>query len=214
MNINGEPVKIPYQDKEDNYVYPGANLNGCALLGTYENETLSISVNSKNIETDELIIGLMDTEKLDTLCKSLEEAPHAFDVNAGGYELSLKVNDPKGRYVFLPIEYNKNWRAEINGSKAEITPVLGGAFTAIKLGNEDAEIKLKYVPYSFWICVVISAVGLIMFAVLMLLRKKGMDICNVKAFNTVAYVCFWAAAIGVLIVIFAAPVIGNIISLF
>ena len=205
---------MPYEDKEDNNVYPGANLNGCALLGTYDNETLSISVNSKNIETDELIIGVMDIEKLAALCKSLEEAPHAFDVSAGGYELSLKVNDPGGKYVFLPIEYNKNWRAEINGSKAEITPVLGGAFTAIKLGNEDAEIKLKYVPYSFWICVLISAVGFIMFAVLMLLRKKGMDICNVKAFNAVAYVCFWAASIGVLIVIFAAPVIGNIISLF
>lgn len=214
ININGEPAKLPYDKKADDNVYPRSDMNGCALLGTFEDETLQFSVNSSNIHTNKLLIGVMDIAKLDKLCRSLTEVSHAYDVSAGGYELSLKVDDPQGRYVFLPIEYNKNWRVEINGSKAELTPVLGGAFSAVKLGSEDAEIKMKYTPYSFWVFVVVSAAGLVLFAVIMLLRKKGMDICGVKAFNGFAYICFNIAALGILVLIFAAPVIGNILSLF
>lgn len=213
LNVNGEPASLPYENEDDN-VYPRSNLTGCAFLGIFSGEKVSISVNSKNKHTDKLLIGVMDLEKLDKLCKSASEAHHAYDVEAGGYKLSLKVDDPQGRYVFLPIEYNKNWRAEVNGTKTEITPVLGGAFTAIKLGSEDAEIKMRFVPYSFWISVVISIAGLILFAVVMLLRKKGMDICGVKAFNGFAYVCFYAVSIGALIILCAAPILGNILSLF
>lgn len=185
-------------------------------FGTFKDETVNLHF---NISTDssfmikDLYIGILNLDKLREICDRYAVGDHAYDVKAEGTELTMKVDDPDGRWLFLPIEYNSKWKATINGSSAEVTPVMGGAFVGIKLGSEDADITLKYVPSFQYLSLIILFTGIMLLAVLVYMDKKGHRLSDVKVFSAIASVTFTAVAYGLLIYMFAAPVLGNIISL-
>jgi uncharacterized membrane protein YfhO len=214
FKINGEDVILPYKSLDDNNVYPAPRDNGIIYLGSFDNEKIKLSIASNNKDTNKLCFGVMSIPKLEKLCSYYNAGSHAYDVAASGSSLSIKVDDPQGRYVFIPVEYSKNWTAKVNGSKAEIIPTLNGSFMAIKLGNEDAEIEMKFVPYDNIRCLFISLLGMALFIVLIFTKKKGHDIANIKALNSVALVCFAAVAVIALIVVYAIPSAGYFIELF
>ena len=183
-------------------------------IGTFCDETVQITMLTKNAEIDKLFIGVLDLDKFKAMCDKYAEGSHATDVKAEGTELTMKVDDPNGRWLFLPIEYSKNWKATINGESAEVVPVMDGTFVGLKLGNEDADIKLKFVPELQYKCLLITAGGILLLAFVQFMRKKGHYIADTKVFSNAAGVIFPLAAAGILIVFYAAPVIGNIISIF
>ena len=213
ININGEPYYIPCYGKVELNRYPQKNTNGSVLLGTYKNETIRISAVSTDADVSDVYFGVMDLKKLEKLCDSLENVS-AYDVSAHDYDLDMKVDSPNGRYVFIPIEYDKDWKAEINGSSAELTPVMNGAFMALELGNDDADIHLHYTPVMFYKCGVISFAGLILFALLIFALKKGHDPANVKAVSRTAGVLFAVIGIGVLVVLIVIPAAAYPVSFF
>lgn len=212
--VNGEKVYFPYRTLDDNTVYPGPKDNGIIYIGSFDNEKIKLSVAAKDDDTSKLCFGVMSIPKLEKLCSSYSDGAHAYDVEASGTSLSMKVDDPQGRTLFLPLEYNKNWRVKVNGSKADVTPVLNGSFMAIKLGSENAEIEMDYIPYDNIHYLFITLAALAAFAVLMVLRKKKHDPAETKGLQMTALVCFTAVAAAALIVVYAAPSVGYFITLF
>ncbi len=77
---------------------------------------------------------------------------------------------------YTSIAFDKGWKAYVDGSEVEITPV-GDALVAFKLSQGTHEIKLTYCPKGFGLGVTITLVSLLAFAALILLSKK------VKAFK-------------------------------
>jgi len=183
-------------------------------LGKFRDETVKLSLITNTDEIEDLYIGILDLDKLGELCDKYNAGDHAYDVEAEGTELTLKVDYPDGRWLFLPIEYNDKWKATINGSSAEITPVMDGAFIGIKLGSEDADIKLKFVPEMQYRCIFITIAGILLLIAVVFMDKKGHRLSDVKFLNGTAIVLFSAAAVGLLIVLYAAPIVGNIVSFF
>lgn len=214
INVNGEPAPIPYGDDIENNTFPRADENGTAYIGEYGPGKIRISIISTIEASEVFYVGFMSIDKLEKLCGMYEENAHAHDVKAEGYELSMKIDDPQGRYVFIPVEYSSNWRAEVNGKKADVISVMGGMFMAVKLGSEDAELSMKFVPASHFIGLIISAAGIIMFVLVMLLRRKGHDPAKNKFFGNAAYICFTAAACGLIFLLCIAPTVGFILSFF
>lgn len=213
VNVNGQPHYIPYFGDDDKNRYPQKNNTGIVSLGVYDNETVRISAISTNDDPSKIYFGVMDIDKLDALCKAYSDKS-AYDVNAGGSELTMKVDDPQGRYVFLPMQYDKNWKAEINGSDAELIPVMNGAFMALKLGDEDADIRLYFSPRILYVCLAVTVIGLALLAALIIARKKGHDPTNIRAVSTAAGIIFALIAAAALLVLFAIPAIAFPVSFF
>jgi uncharacterized membrane protein YfhO len=213
ININGKAAPMAPANRLNFNAYPISDSNNIVSLGTYENTTLQLDFESSTSDASILDIGLMDHEKLENFCRMFSSNA-AHDVSAKGSKLSMKVSDPENSYIFLPIEYDKEWKVKINGKKAETIPVLEGAFMAIKLGSEDAEISMKFVPVKFYTGLLIGAVGLFMLAVITVMKRKKHDLARMKFFNTTALICFDIAAIAVIAIIYVIPVVGNIESFF
>ncbi|MBR4626487.1 MAG: YfhO family protein [Ruminococcus sp.] len=214
ININGKPACIPYGSELKNNTFPRADENGTVYIGDSDSGKVTISVISSTEASESFYIGALSTEKLGRLCDIYKDGSHAENVKAEGYKLTMNVPDPQGRYVFIPVEYNSNWRAEVNGKKTDVISVMNGAFMAVKLGSEDADITLKFVPVTHFISLVISIVGLVMLVLILLLIRKGHDPAKAKTFGTAAYICFSAAAAGLLLLLCIAPTIGYIVSFF
>lgn len=214
FNINGENVLFPYGSDLKNDTFPRQDECGTTIVSDIDAGKVTLSVVSHFEASDTFYIGLMSIDKLSKLCSMYEEGSHAYDVKAEGYELSMKIDDPQGRYVFIPVEYNSNWKAEVNGKKADVISVMDGAFMAVKLGSENAELKMKFVPVIHFISLTISLAGIIMLVLIMLLCRKGHDPAKNKFFGNAAYICFTAAACGLLLLLCIAPTAGFIISSF
>ena len=214
FKLNGEDVIFPYLTLDDNTVYPGPKDCGIVLLGSADKGKIRLSLASNIKDTSELVIGIMSIPKLEKLCSYYSEGAHAYDVSAKGSTLTMKVDDPQGRYIFIPVEYSKNWSVKVNGKKAEVKPSLNNAFMAIKLGDEDADIEMKFIPYDNIRSLFITVAGIAVFVLLMVLRKKKHDPAETKGLQMTALVCFAIVSTAALIAVYAIPSIGYFISLF
>ncbi len=214
INVNGEPAYLPYGDDVENNTFPRVNESGTAFVGDFDAGTVTVSIISETEASDTFYVGFMSISRLRTLCDMYSSGSHAKDVRASASKLSMKVNDPQGRYVFIPVEYSSSWRAEVNGRKTDIKPVMDGAFMAVKLGSEDADIELSFVPFPMFIGIVISAVGVIILVLILLMIKKGHDPAKSKLFGNAAYWCFTAVGTGLFLLLNIACIIGYIASYF
>ena len=85
---------------------------------------------------------------------------------------------------------------------------------AIKLGDEDADIEMKFIPYDNIRSLFITVAGIAVFVLLMVLRKKKHDPAETKGLQKTALVCFTIVSAAALIAVYAIPSIGYFISLF
>ncbi|MBQ9519021.1 MAG: YfhO family protein, partial [Firmicutes bacterium] len=147
--INGAAHYFPYFDDPNAYIYPREHINGFVELGTFENENVSLVVASPDKDLEMLEIGLLDNDRLENLIKCYENQ-HAENVVADKNKMSMTAEAPCDCFMFLPVEYDINWEAEVNGQKADILPVLNNAFMAVDLPAGHCDIKMKYKPKNFY----------------------------------------------------------------
>lgn len=65
--------------------------------------------------------------------------------------------------LYTSIPYEKGWSAEVDGKKAEITPI-GNSLVALELSKGKHEIKLTYYPQGFWAGFAVSLICVLVFA--------------------------------------------------
>ena len=115
-------------------------------------------------------IGLMSLEKLQKVCDMYNNFG---DVSAGNYSLDIKnvKAENKDKVLLIPLQYNGCWSAEVNGKNAEVRSVMS-LLTAVELNGENNNISMKFTPTGFKTGVIISVVSAVLFAVVLILKRK------------------------------------------
>jgi len=171
--------KGEYENPDDLYII----INGCKnLLSDYK----YIYYNGNN--KFEYVIPLEDDGVLDITeskgkfnIKNLEmytsdaihskyEAVDNFKINKKEDSFSCTANAKKGEYLVTTIPYDPNFKAFVNGKETEIITV-NKAFMGIKLTEGTNNIRFEYTSAFCTAGYVVSAIGVILFAVLMCYNK-------------------------------------------
>ena len=87
------------------------------------------------------------------------------------------INLPKGQELILTtIPYDEGWNCYVDGKKVEATRALG-SLLAIESTEGEHEIELRYMPKCYVIGFVVSGVGIVSFAAIIVytVMKKRRD---------------------------------------
>lgn len=172
FSVNGRIIEIPTLGNSNNMLYKALFNNNLVDLGTFTDETVNVTFVAMNNKADfsSVMVGVMDTAKLDKLCKSYEN----YDSNASAIgrtlELDVKSNSD-GEYLFLPVVYYDSWACRVNGVKTEPIQVMG-SFMAVKLTNGENHVLMKYTPKGLNQGIVISLLSFACLALILIRRRK------------------------------------------
>ena len=225
IEVNGQKIVIPLFDDMTHSDYPEEYNNGIISLGSFgpgkvkvvftssskyyiDHETgvqdLTALVSTASAKMVDMHLGLLDLEELDRLTEHY--STHCVsEAKAEGTSLTMTAEVQDDRYLFLPIEYDRNWRAEVNGAAAEVYPVMNGSFMAVQLPEGHCDIRMKYIPYEMISMIPVSAAGLLLAAGMVIFRRKGYDPASVRIVNFIAYLCFVLLFAGMLLIIYIIP---------
>ena len=87
------------------------------------------------------------------------------------------INAAEDGLFYTSISFIEGWKAYVDGKEVEITPV-GGAMLAFKLEKGRHIIEIRYTPEGFTTGLIISIAGLVIFAVLILLSWKKINLLS------------------------------------
>jgi uncharacterized membrane protein YfhO len=200
ITVNGERVIAPYY-KQTNYgYYPSQAVNGILELGSFNNgETVEIAVrciNDEVITTETVQLAYMSLDKMAQLNSMYKDT--VSDISVGKTSLTVKFNNTygDGKYMFIPVTYDSGWKCTLNGEKAQVLNALG-SYIAIELPEGSGTFTLNHTSPGLEIGLIMSAVGIVMAGVMLLLKKRNYDLPK-----TITVTVLW-----LFILLFAASVI-------
>ncbi len=158
--VNGSRINVGFPDKDT---------NGLLELGTFENETVEISVDVNRLTycASFGVYGLSH-EKLERAIAKTATAGLTVSDNS----ISGKVeNATEGQYLFLSVPFDKGFECFVNGEKTEILKVFDG-FMAIKLKEGENNISFDFKPAGFKLGFTLTVIGGILAIVWAVFRKK------------------------------------------
>ena len=88
-----------------------------------------------------------------------------------GNHLDIKANTDTDRYLFIAVPYSEGWHAKVDGTSVEIIRA-NTAFMAIPLSAGSHSIEMTYVTPYLYLGWIISAAGIILYAVYLVCEKK------------------------------------------
>ena len=86
-------------------------------------------------------------------------------------EITGTISSKEAGYLFLPISYDKGWKANIDGNRQEIEAV-AGAFLGVPIPEGTHNITLTYTPEGFTMGIVISVVSLLFTVIICGIEKR------------------------------------------
>ena len=138
--------------------------NGTMYLGIYDNERVNIRLElKKSVILKEIVVGIMDTNKYDNYINNVTTV-NSFKYNRN--KITAQVNGEKGKYLLLPISYDKGYTATVNGHKTDVVKLYDN-FIGIKLEDGVNNIKIKYIPSAFIPTLIISLAFIIITVVIL-----------------------------------------------
>lgn len=180
--------------------------DGITDFGTYTDETVTFTFFAgEDAKPEDIQIGLMDMEKLDALCKTASEKGTV----AGKRSLTLQaVAKADGDVLLAPLQYNAGWRCTVDGQPAETVAVMD-ALLGVELTEGTHEVTFRYATPGFTACLALSALGLLLAALVWLYEyKKRREplLADVpekteKALSGLMWVC-WCGAV---LLVYALP---------
>ncbi len=194
--------KVMFTAREEGYYYmllTGSGTKKIAMTGALERKysdlkiysvlyvgyldkgcTVTFSNDDDGDETPEfkLTAYRMDEEVLKEALEVLGDR-HLEQVTYDDTHVSGKLELAEAGRLILSIPYEKGWTVKVNGEVQE--PVLvGECLMALDLEPGSYQIDLEYVPYGLKQGILLSAVSILTFAGIMLLRRrKGKEGCPV-----------------------------------
>lgn len=198
--VNGERVIAPYYKQTGYSYYPSQSVNGILTLGSFNSgETVEIAVrciNDEIITTETVQLAYMSLDKMSELNSMYKDT--VTDISVGRTSLTVNYNNEHGdnKYMFIPVTYDSGWKCTLNGEKAQVLNALG-SYIAVELPEGNGTFTLKHTSPGLEIGIALSIVGLIMAAVMLLLKKRDYAL---PKFITVAVLWLF-------ILLFAASVI-------
>ena len=140
---------------EDAFIEP---YNGTMDLGIYENEHVNIKLElKKSVILKKVTVGVMNVEKYENfIADKYQDNQVKFTRNT----ISLKTNGIKGKTLLLPINYDKGYKATVNGKSASIERVYDN-FIGIPLTDGVNDIKISFVPTGLIPSLIVSILSII-----------------------------------------------------
>ncbi|MBO4338356.1 MAG: YfhO family protein [Clostridia bacterium] len=210
IELNGKRLIIPNYCSTESDIYRSGNNNNLIELGTFENEDVTIELNSTHPEIDKPMVYAMSLEKLGELCDNYKSCVTQY--STGKKSMSIKAVGEEGKYLFIPVYNNGNWVCTVNGERTEVRNVLG-SFMAVELKDGENDIYINYVPKTFYITVSFSAFAAALFALVMIIIRKK----NIKAPDSLEKLFLWALTglfSAFIAVAYIIPIIANIYYAF
>ncbi len=155
VSVNGKTVAQKY---------PTQSLNGLLKLGSFQNETVNITIEVFKT-ADACSFGVFGVDE-----KSLTEyTKNAVTLNLR--EKSGKIyGDAKEGNYFLSIPYKDNYKITLDGEELEYNKALSG-FIAVNI-PKDGQLKIEFTPKGFYMGIGISVLGLALMVLMIIYRKK------------------------------------------
>ena len=161
VNVNGKSIET---------AYPKKNNNGLLNLGTYTNKSVTVKIDVlKSICAKSFGISGLD---LSTLSTAASQAKTANLKQEGNTITGTAIASGADQYLFLPLSYDGGYSISVNNQPVQIHRVFD-TFMAVKLNKGNNTIKVTYVPQGFKAGIFISIAGLLAFAAMLLLLKRG-----------------------------------------
>ena len=206
VTINGEELVRPCYDNNNNYPAEDFGL-GFMFAGCYKpGDDIHIEVSNRTGDPSFDRFALLNLNALSDVCEKYSNSC-ATSYKAGKNRLDITADVAGKNYMFLPLEYLKGWKAEVNGEKVEIYPVMNGAFMALKLPDGHCDIVMRYTNSNVEKGVVISVIGLIALFGVFILKKFGKDLAEIRFVGNAAYCLLNITAIGALLVVYVLPML-------
>ncbi len=203
VQVNGKDIEAPYYKQVNYMFYPSGAVNGLLELGTFaQGETVTVTITRSSrydLSEKNIQLGCLSLDKLAAL-KQNTVSLTALTRSKTGLSFDFS-NTGEKRYIFIPVSYDNGWRATVNGQKAEVKQALG-AYLAVELPGGSGHVALKHTTPAKGIGSLLSLVGLVGFALLMLWRKRDYRI-NRKA-AMVVFVAFLIVFTGAVLVVYGA----------
>ena len=181
--------------------YPNDSRNGSLLLGTFENEQVSVKiVATKNVKVRNITIGLLDLEKLDSFIK--REAKDT-KVSFKGSNINVVTDGVEGEILFLPITYIDGYFSNSN----EIFRVFDN-FIGIRLHDGVNNIEISYIPKGLMLGFIITLIGIILYFVWI----KVISFINLSILYDAVYFVYILVYILVFSLFYIIPLLGFVKS--
>ena len=161
VSVNGRTVDASY---------PTQTCNGFLCLGTFTNETVSVSVTvNRSVYAKSFgVAGLRD----DVLTDAISQTTGASLKQSGNSIVGTVSADSDGEYLFLPVSWAKGYSATVNGKSTEVLRVCG-TFVAVRLEKGENSITLTYVPQGLLPGLLLSLLGIPLLFLLLRAVKRG-----------------------------------------
>lgn len=155
----------PYYNSCDIYVngklieesYPSKKMNGIINLGQFRNKNVEVKIIvKKDFEVSDFGLYLFDTYEFQSSLQSVSTAHIEQDGN------SFTITGEGDGYLYIPVTYNKGYKAELNGKNCKIYKCMD-SFMAVKLNGGEFELYLKFYPRGIILSVLLSIAGILLF---------------------------------------------------
>ena len=206
VSVNGREVDFPYFDEinnRNNRRSVKSTLNLISGLDKGEEADIDITLPSDKI--DGLQVILLDLDVMANLSEKYENSSVTF-YKTGNNKLDMIAEVNEDNCLFLPLEYLDGWHVKVNGSDAQILPVMNGAFMAIKLPAGHCEINMSFMPPTIVKGALITFIGIAISAVILIMKKRGNDVAEIPWISKTASVAFCFVAVTAIVVMYILPV--------
>ncbi len=156
----------------------GSDLDAIVSLGRYnalESVTVEMELAEVNTTINVVYFTTLDSEALASALSIISSRQLTF-VKAEGNTVKAVAETSGGEVILTTIPYSKNWRAVVDGRQAETAKCMNGLL-AVKTEGGQHTLSLTYTPAGFDICMVISAMSLLLMLcyVIMIERNNRND---------------------------------------
>jgi uncharacterized membrane protein YfhO len=183
--------------------YPSQKNNGLLYLGTFDNETVEITLQlQKDVEAKSFGVYGMDEE---ALAKAQSQKAVTTLERTGNTISGTVTSESDDQYLLLPLSWNSGYTATVNGENVEIYRIFD-TFMAVKLSSEENEISLTYMPTGFLPGVALSIGGVVLTVVWLWIEKRKGSL-QIRWLESAALVAFFVLFVVVLLVIYGMPLL-------
>lgn len=209
--VNKEVVSLPNLTDTDNKLYAKFFLNGMVEAGEYDEGMVDVSVFTNFDAPYNIYVGLM---KLSVLEEGLNRINNSISVTSTVNKSSVKLeyeSEDCGT-LFIPIEYNEGWKIDIDGKVTHVGTLMNKSFIGIVAPPGKHVVTMRFEPKGLKAGIVLSVLGLLAFAVLVILDKKR-KLDEIKA-PALLWNVFSLAVAALFIFMYVIPVLSSVVSLY
>ncbi len=212
--INEKQMYIPHYKNVANTLYPTSAVNGILTLGSFsegENVTVTLKIANDEIFANEIIqLAHMSLDKLAKLGDMYSDTVTKIETGKTSLTVSYNNTHGGGKYMFIPVTYDTGWKCTLNGEETEVLKALG-SYIAVELPEGSGTFTLSYTTPGLKIGLIMSAAGLFMALILLLLKKR--DYSLPKFITLPVLWIFSLIFASATVIIYIVPVIIFIINL-